>query len=209
MNPFVYPKQKHIRTQTPPVYKNYGSYKPYLRKEFSRKCIYCCTPDSMRGESSSGADHYRPQKYFPHLSVVYSNLFYCCNACNSRKSSHWPGHGKHPSFFIPNPCDHEMFRHLRFKGAVVEARTEDGAFACDLLDLNSQDVVEFRNAILVAIEATTARLNELGKLILSVKDRLSNGLLDQAKADEAIEKINVEIEKANRALLRLSGELAI
>lgn len=102
-----------------------------------------------------------------------------------------------------------MFRHLRFKGAVVEARTEDGAFACDLLDLNSQDVVEFRNAILVAIEATTARLNELGKLILSVKDRLSNGLLDQAKADEAIEKINVEIEKANRALLRLSGELAI
>lgn len=209
MNPFVYQKLKHIRTQSPPVYTNYASYKPFLQIEFSKKCVYCRTPDSMRGTDVFGADHYRPKKYFPHLATVYENLFYCCNACNSRKSSHWPGKGKSSQYFIPNPCDHEMFRHLRFKGDIVDARTPEGKFTRDLLDLNAPDIVDFRNAILVAIDTTTARLKELGQLIQSAQEKQAKGMLSPEKVAEATLKINTEISRAKKALLKLSGELSV
>lgn len=130
----------------------------------------------MKGVESFGVDHYRPKSRFPELRTVYSNLYYCCNPCNSRKGNYWPQNSRVATDFIPNPCDHEMFRHLRFKRAIVVSRTHAGAIAMDCLDLNEDEVVGFRTLILSTIglyeekiAETEATLSELRALLESAK----------------------------------------
>ena len=80
---FRYPKAKHIRRHRPTrTYKDYRTYKKYLRKEFSGQCVYCLLPDAPKGQESFGVDHYRPVSLFAQLETSYDNLFYACNACN-------------------------------------------------------------------------------------------------------------------------------
>ncbi|MEX0819011.1 MAG: hypothetical protein WD070_05450 [Pirellulaceae bacterium] len=38
--PFLYPTRPHIRRHGP-VYTAYESYRPWLRDEFSFRCVYC------------------------------------------------------------------------------------------------------------------------------------------------------------------------
>ena len=85
MNPFSYPDSQHLRTQKPDRFSDYKRYKPFLRIEFERKCVYCRLPDGVKGEEAFGVDHYRPVSKFPGLDCAYENLFYTCNTCNWRK----------------------------------------------------------------------------------------------------------------------------
>jgi hypothetical protein len=166
-------------------------------------------PDSIRGENNFGADHYRPQKYFPELAATYTNLYYCCNTCNSFKSSHWPGKGKSQPHLIPNPCDDEMFKHLRFKRESVEAKSPAGNFAKDLLDLNDPDILQFRETILVAIDAIAKQQMDLNRMARNVQLKRSKGLLTVAEADMALAKVSEKIEETTRSLLRLGGEVPV
>jgi hypothetical protein len=101
----------------------------------------------MRGYEAYGVDHYRPKKLFPHLATEYLNLFYACNRCNAFKGSFWPTPGlRSAKKFIPNPCEHRMFDHLRYKGAQVVAKTPAGAMTVELLDLNHDSAVDWRAA---------------------------------------------------------------
>src|SRR5262249_19354003 len=149
LNPFLYPKSKHRRTQQPQSYSYYPSYKPFLRAEFGRQCVYCRLPDGLKGQDSFGVDHYRPKSLFPDLQATYSNLFYACNCCNRRKGRFWPtpdetGAGE----FIPNPCDHVMFDHLRFQSSRIITRSLAGKRAEKTLMLNDDESVRYRELIL-------------------------------------------------------------
>lgn len=153
MLPFSYSKAKHRRTESPPVWRDYRTYKPVLRKEFNQKCIYCCRPDYLN-VPSFGVDHYKPKKVFPELECEYCNLFYCCAACNSRKGMFWPDDDLLAlGCFVPNPCDHIMFDHLRYNSVEVEYRSKAGQWTLDLLDLNDDNTVEYRRSILTLISA--------------------------------------------------------
>ncbi len=102
MNPFLYPKARHRRRQSPPSFSDYRRYKAYLQMEFERQCVYCRLPDTMGHEF--GVDHYRPASRFPESACDYGNLYYAYNACNRRKGAYWPTRNQHQTgCFVPNP----------------------------------------------------------------------------------------------------------
>jgi hypothetical protein len=153
MNPFSYPTGRHIRNQTPSPFADYRRFKPFLRTEFGRQCVYCRMPDGIQGEDHFGVDHYRPASKFPALRCDYANLFYSCNACNRRKGSFWPDDLETAQgLFIPNPCDHVMVEHLRFREAQVEALSPAGKLTEALLLLNDEEEISYRDFVLRLIE---------------------------------------------------------
>lgn len=152
MKPFEYPVLPHRRGPDPGPYKNYRTYKPTVRAEFGRQCVYCRAPDGLSQDGSAfGIDHYRPQKLFPALTAQWDNLFYCCNPCNSRKREYWPSDGLAGDSYIPNPCDHRMGDHLRYQRATVRTRTKQGEIAEAVLDLNDPLFVSWREMVITLV----------------------------------------------------------
>lgn len=205
MNPFVYPKTRHARRYAPKQYKRYQTYKRILRLEFLGKCVYCQMPSSMRGYYSFGADHYRPKKHFPQLTVSYDNLYYCCSACNSNKGDYWPPAHLLATHFIPNPCDHVMFAHLRFNGAIVEEKSSAGAIAKEILDLNDPESVSYREFIIGTVELWQLKRADLLHKVSKVDKLLRAGTMSTVDADSARNEINAELVKVDKNLALLSG----
>ncbi|HSK81259.1 MAG TPA: HNH endonuclease [Thermoanaerobaculia bacterium] len=207
MNPFLYPRVRHTRTQRPHRFSDYRRYKPFLRMEFSRQCVYCRLPDGLRGENAFGVDHYRPVSRFPELECEYANLFYACNSCNWRKGDFWPeprqwAEGR----LIPNPCDHRMAEHLRFERTRVSALTAAGLVTLEFLLLNQPDDVEYRDFLLRAIEhclrfrrAVVQSLFDLDARLREAGATELHGLL----ADRAL--LVSDLESVDRDLERLTG----
>jgi len=71
-------------------YTIYGSYKPYLAKDFYNRCGYTNCPDFWFGGTGNfHIDHFIPWKKHPaqpNLKTDYSNLVYCCSYVNILKS---------------------------------------------------------------------------------------------------------------------------
>ena len=206
-NPFHYPKTKHTRTRTPPAYSNYRQYKPDLRIEFSAQCVYCRSLDRIKGYETFGVDHYRTKRDFPHLTTEYLNLFYACNRCNSFKGSYWPSSQElKDGIFVPNPCEHVMFDHLRYNGGWVDPHSDAGAETILHLDLNDPDCVSFRNSFITVLAATNSQkeqaeliLKDAEALLLSAKTQSAKTAASEMR-DEA--KKNLEIlEDALRNIL--------
>jgi 5-methylcytosine-specific restriction endonuclease McrA len=162
MNPFSYPEDRIVRRLTPGPFRNYHLYKPYLREEFSRRCVYCRLPDGMKGLDTFGIDHYRPMVRFPAGETEYNNLFYACNTCNRRKGTFWPDEQqRRQGLFLPNPCDHRMADHLSYRGGRVEPASPTGSFALELLQLNTEEDVTFRERMLRVVERCWQTLEEI------------------------------------------------
>ncbi len=209
MNPFIYPKVRHQRQFAPKKqYKRYQTYKHLLRLEFNGKCVYCQMPLSLRESGHFGVDHYRPKKLYPGLECEYTNLFYCCNTCNSRKGSYWPStSAKELTDFIPNPCDHRMFEHLRFAGAMVEGRTQAGRIAIELLDLNDPAAVELRDFFIKTAEIFESNKIRLLRTRQALEQKRKKGGISLADADAASKEIATELAKLDALLNRLHGRV--
>lgn len=71
-------------------YKVYGSYKPFLAKDFNNRCGYTDCPDFwFGGRGNFHIDHFIPWKKYPakpSLKTDYNNLVYCCSYVNILKS---------------------------------------------------------------------------------------------------------------------------
>lgn len=168
---FAYPKVLHQRTQTPPAYRDYRKYKPYLQREFSRRCVYCRSPDGIKTAAFFGADHYRPKAVFAALAADYNNLYYCCNRCNSLKRDFWPNAlQRKAGVFVPNPCDYRMRDHLHYRGAEIGGRSTAGKFTIELLELDGPDTYSWRQANIAAFkelvrvrDKATVKVNKLWK----------------------------------------------
>ena len=100
---------RKTRIQTPPQFKEYKEYKPFLRREFDYCCAYCVVTEAELGGSKSfHIDHYCPKSKFPNKSAIYANLFYTCRDCNTYKGNYWPSLWQaFLGMFIINPCDHD------------------------------------------------------------------------------------------------------
>lgn len=206
MNPFLYPKSQHRRTQQPRSYSHYPSYKPFLRAEFERQCVYCRLPDGSKGQDAFGVDHYRPRSLFPTLENVYSNLFYACNCCNRRKGDFWPTPDKmRAGQFIPNPCDHVMFDHLRYQSVRVVTRSPAGERAEKILMFNDDESVQYREMVVGLIKLAEQQRDRLRATIKEI-DRQSESFPDRVQALSP-EKTSAENEliKIEQYLLRLGG----
>lgn len=189
MTPFSYPKVRHTRTLAPGPYKRYTSYKHALRLEFNNKCVYCCTPD-LGQKHTYAVEHYRPKSKFPHDECNYKNLYYACGTCNTNKGPFWPTRGQRlAGEFIPNPCDHVMFAHLRYSAGQVYAQSPTGIFVIQVLDLNSPGAVTHRQAIEAAISGLESKLAEARSLTVLLGQQLTSGNISQQSHDDEMSKL--------------------
>jgi hypothetical protein len=117
-------------------------------------------PDTyMDAYDTFGVDHYKPkQGDYAGLINVYSNLYYCCKKCNDRKKGIWRRNDKQ---FVPNPCNHVMFDHLRYNKEKVETKSEAGKFTEELLQLNGPGRVASRTHMLLSLRLVEQELRKL------------------------------------------------
>lgn len=197
-SPFLYPKEQHRRRLRPLKLARYQGYKPFLRDEFSKKCVYCRVPDGLRGSGNFGVDHYRPKSIFPNLASTYTNLFYCCNQCNSRKSDYW--HEKVEQR-IPNPCDDVMTRHVRFADGAVETISDRGRLFAELLDLNDPEVVGFRRMVNLTLKTHAAERKRALAALARLRELSAAGRSTRAAED----KIESQVARIDAAVAILLG----
>lgn len=83
---FDYPEPRNRRRHGPQGYVRHNSYRPWLRDEYTFRCVYCLKREQwgqVTGEYD--VDHFQPQSRHPQLAVSYVNLVYACRRCNSVK----------------------------------------------------------------------------------------------------------------------------
>ena len=205
MNLYSFPKTRHARTEQPIQHRDYRAFKPTLRREFRERCVYCCAPDAGLTDGY-GVDHYRPKSLFPDLIRSYGNLFYSCNSCNARKGPFWPGPKEEQAgHFVPNPCEHVMFGHLRYRQGAVEARTPAGEFTLKLLDLNNPAAVGHRNATLAVLQAATEKRMEAADVLKSLLEKRSTGQVTGPAIDAAVVQARGVIDRLYSAIRVLTG----
>lgn len=83
---FDYPESRSSRVHGPSGYASYESFRPWLRDEFTFRCVYCLKREvwgQVTGEFE--LDHFQPQSLAPGLRLDYLNLVYACRRCNAVK----------------------------------------------------------------------------------------------------------------------------
>ncbi|MEW8143807.1 MAG: HNH endonuclease [Candidatus Thiodiazotropha endolucinida] len=203
MNLYHYPKSKHVRTQTPYPYKNYSDFKPSLRKEFDKTCVYCRTPDNLSEKNYYAVEHYRPKRKFPELETEYTNLYYACGHCNSKKGEFWPTDSQlMEGIFIPNPCDHEMHRHLRTsRNGTVAHHSLAGRWTIDLLDINSPNKVKKRIFFTDIYNRTKSQITKHKKLITAIEKIVENADLEmKSRLETQLQNTRSELEKLKSSI---------
>jgi hypothetical protein len=89
MTMFAYPREPHETRHGPQGYRDYQSFKPWLRDEFSFRCVYCLWRESWcgDGDDSFSVEHLFPRSTHPDRVCDYDNLVYACCRCNSMKQN--------------------------------------------------------------------------------------------------------------------------
>lgn len=83
---FDYPESRTERAHGPAGYSSYESFRPWLRDEFTFRCVYCLKRETWGQETGEfELDHFQPQSLVPDRSLDYFNLVYACRRCNSVK----------------------------------------------------------------------------------------------------------------------------
>src|SRR4051794_14515518 len=87
MIPFDYPDQPHVRQHGPQGYAQVDSYRPWLRDEFSFRCIYCLDREKWQNHLGKFAlEHFLPLSRHAEQELNYDNLVYACVSCNLIKA---------------------------------------------------------------------------------------------------------------------------
>lgn len=93
---FDYPEPRKERRHGPAGYNSYQRYRPWLRDEFTFRCIYCLKRETwgqVTGEYD--LDHFKPQSTESAGRLNYFNLVYACRRCNSVKRDQTIGDPTH------------------------------------------------------------------------------------------------------------------
>ncbi len=134
--PFDYPSASHVRRHGPLGYAGYASYRPWLRDEFSFRCVYCLLREQWgRVRRSFDLDHFQPTAIRPVLALHYDNLLYTCATCNSTKRG----------LEVPDPLSVLIQGKVRVsEDGRIHADSPEVACLVEILGLDSEEVVEFR-----------------------------------------------------------------
>src|SRR5262245_2027772 len=86
---FSYPATAHLRRHGPRGYLEDEHYKPWLRDEFTFRCLYCrCRevwfPD---GDRNFSVEHLTPTSLAPPGLTDYDSLVYACCQCNAARGA--------------------------------------------------------------------------------------------------------------------------
>jgi hypothetical protein len=136
MPAFSYPAEPHERRHGPQGYADYDSYRPWLRDEFSFRCVYCLLREQWgRVRGTFDIDHFRPVVQHPESERTYDNLLYACATCNAAK-------GKRQ---VPDPCLVLVAGDVTVEeDGSIRARTPAGRRLVRVLGLDDPEYTEFR-----------------------------------------------------------------
>ena len=147
---FQYPTSPSGRRHGPRGYTSYQSYKPWLRDEFSFRCVYCLCRERWEpnGAESFSVEHVVTQSSDPSQARDYANLVYACCICNSsRADAPLPFHPSHVS----------LRDHLQLlPNGTMRSSTDEGAALIEICRLNRASLVSFRQRLLHVIAALAA-----------------------------------------------------
>jgi HNH endonuclease len=138
---FEYPVSAHQRRHAPAGYLDYENYKPWLRDEFTFRCVYCLERERWYPSRSAAfsVDHVIPQAVAPNRVCDYENLVYACLRCNSCKKD----------VLLPDPTRLCTAKCLSIvEDGAIRALSVDGADLIDLLHLNDSPAIDTRRTYL-------------------------------------------------------------
>ena len=138
---FGHPAQPHVRRHGPRGYAPYGGYKPWLRDEFTFRCVYCLERERWYPDraASFSADHVIPQSAAPARICDYTNLIYACTRCNSIR--------RH--LRLIDPTEEAFGQHIRLgPDATFLGLTAEGRDVIDNLRLNKNPALQERRKAL-------------------------------------------------------------
>ena len=150
---FKYPQERHIRRHGPSGYRDYVSYKPWLRDEFTFTCVFCLVRERWypNGQAAFSVEHLSPKKFGRGI-LDYNNLLYACLQCNSLKRA---------LTGIPDPCKDAYGAHLFVNSdGRISPLSKRGAIMLDTFRLNDNQRVHFRKDFLTLFDFLTDKLDE-------------------------------------------------
>jgi hypothetical protein len=142
-----YPPTPHLRRHGPRGYANPQRYKPWLRDEFTFRCVYCLCRErwSPDGEDAFSVEHHRPQAVAPTEIGTYENLLYACCRCNAAKRE---------LTGLLNPLEVPLAEHLEIVAdGTIRGLTTEGRELIRVCQLDRSNLTEFRRGILEILGA--------------------------------------------------------
>ena len=138
---FDYPSGTHTRRHGPRGYLDDEHYKPWLRDEFTFRCVYCLCrevwlPD---GDRNFSVEHLEPTSLAPEGLTSYDLLVYACCQCNACRGAE------------PLPLDpaSDLARHLEVStDGTIRASTPAGEDIIRVCRLDRSTLTRFRRLIL-------------------------------------------------------------
>ncbi len=161
---FAYPEHPSIRRHGPSGCAAHSSYRPWLRDEFTFRCVYCLRRERMGQEFGEFAiDHFLPIKHRPESETEYENLLYVCVRCNQQKGDE----------FVADPQKHLVFGEVSVHAdGTLLAQSRKSRQIIRVLRLNSPSIVAFRRLWIEVIELSRVQDISLFKRILGFPDEL-------------------------------------
>ena len=152
VTPFAYRKDTP-RLHGPAGYNEHSSYRPWLRDEFSFRCVFCLLRERWgRVTGEFDVDHFVPQQVDGSRRLTYENLLYACHACNLKKGT----------LALPN-VEHVLTADnvdLRLDGR-LKGKTADSERLIAIMTLNSPRWVQWRLSWMRIIELARMRDQQL------------------------------------------------
>jgi hypothetical protein len=144
--PFTYPTTPHVRRHGPYGYRDYESYRDWLRDEFSFRCVFCLRREQWGPVTGNwDIDHCVPQRRYPQGTLDYENLLYICHTCNLIKNDRT----------VPDPCRITLGHCLKIhEDGTIAALNENGKVLIEQLRLDNADYTKFRSLIIAILRSS-------------------------------------------------------
>jgi len=169
MAAFDYPRVAHERRHGPQGYKQAITFRPWLRDEFTFRCVYCLRREQwgiVIGEYD--VEHFQPLVNRPELGLAYDNLLYACHTCNVLK-------GKKA---LPDPSQVLTAEAARVNpDGSIEGRSPDARRLIAILGLDSPSYRHLRSIWMRNVELAEAYDRDHFRRIMGFPDDLPR--LDQ------------------------------
>lgn len=169
---FRYSDSPHDRRHAPQGYRDYRSFKPWLRDEFSFRCVYCLWRERWCAEGADvfSVDHLSPQSLHPDLICDYDNLVYACCKCNSVRQD----------LDVPlDPCEDAYAKHLEVQDdGSIRGLTPEGKEQIRICRLDRPKLTRARSEILqmtkLLEQCASSEAGELLRSLQALPDHLPN-----------------------------------
>jgi hypothetical protein len=162
--PFLYPPEPHTRRHGPQGYTDYASYLPWLRDEFSFRCVYCLLREQWgRVRGVYAIDHFQAVVHHPAKATDYDNLLYACATCNLAKGARAV---TDPLAVLTSPAVRVT------EDGVIHADSAGAARLIELLGLDSPESTEFRMLWIGIISLAGRHDPELYRRLMACPDDL-------------------------------------